>query len=526
MWGLATLFAVALICAHNASPVLVIVERTVAFDIVRALAGGAAVFCLVVCVASPGILGLFDSRPSHALALPLLLAGGAVLASIAGDALGGGVLGMVASMLFGGAGLTLLAQWVHLLACYPRKEVCFQGACAMIGAVVLFGVSALLPDALSVRLYLVACFVASVVLFVPAARITSRDDEKAHDKYAAVRSVASWARVGWRSVAGMALSALVLGLVWDPYSANVAIEGSVLFAAALCGVVLLAAGVAIACRIKGEKTVDALDQFGLLAAAIAILLCPYIEVAGTGAVIFVSSCIKEAAFALFFVLAWTEILGSGMLDRVTSARVASGSILIWIACFALGAFVVSHAGTAGRILNGVVLILYVALVALIPRTHGASESEADGGQSGSAASGRMTDGQTSGGQTASGPTEEDVSAVIERRAESLAAAHGLSPRETEVFALLARGHSYAHIAELLFVSSNTVKTHVRNIYGKLGVGSREELFDLIDGEDSSSSGAGVSDGLASGDGSSGEGPSNEHVFREHASGEHVSNKKE
>ena len=48
----------------------------------------------------------------------------------------------------------------------------------------------------------------------------------------------------------------------------------------------------------------------------------------------------------------------------------------------------------------------------------------------------------------------------------------LTPREVEVLALLARGASNRDIAEQLVVTERTVKSHVTNILGKLGVTSR------------------------------------------------------
>ncbi len=51
---------------------------------------------------------------------------------------------------------------------------------------------------------------------------------------------------------------------------------------------------------------------------------------------------------------------------------------------------------------------------------------------------------------------------------------GLSARETEVLALIAKGFSFAEIARLLSISPHTVTTHVKKIYQKLAVHSRGE----------------------------------------------------
>jgi ATP/maltotriose-dependent transcriptional regulator MalT len=53
-----------------------------------------------------------------------------------------------------------------------------------------------------------------------------------------------------------------------------------------------------------------------------------------------------------------------------------------------------------------------------------------------------------------------------------AVAPTLSPRERDVLNELARGSTYADIAATLFVSENTVKTHVSSLYSKLSVNRR------------------------------------------------------
>ena len=73
----------------------------------------------------------------------------------------------------------------------------------------------------------------------------------------------------------------------------------------------------------------------------------------------------------------------------------------------------------------------------------------------------------------------DLAALQAEAIRAIAAEHALSKRETEVFDLMARGYGSAFIAQTLFISDNTARTHVRNIYRKLGVNSRTELLSLL-----------------------------------------------
>lgn len=60
------------------------------------------------------------------------------------------------------------------------------------------------------------------------------------------------------------------------------------------------------------------------------------------------------------------------------------------------------------------------------------------------------------------------------RAEEL----GLTPREIEVLGLMAAGLSNREMAERLFVSENTIKTHCSRVFDKLGAGRRTQAVQL------------------------------------------------
>lgn len=51
---------------------------------------------------------------------------------------------------------------------------------------------------------------------------------------------------------------------------------------------------------------------------------------------------------------------------------------------------------------------------------------------------------------------------------------GLSDREAEILALITQGKSNADVARLAYLSPNTVKSYIRNVYRKLGVASRTQ----------------------------------------------------
>lgn len=91
--------------------------------------------------------------------------------------------------------------------------------------------------------------------------------------------------------------------------------------------------------------------------------------------------------------------------------------------------------------------------------------------------------RVAGGATvlAAGPTSAWLRALAAERERTWMARtirDALTPRETEILQLLAEGHGSAAIATRLVISADTVQTHVRNLLGKLGVGSRLEAVAL------------------------------------------------
>lgn len=71
------------------------------------------------------------------------------------------------------------------------------------------------------------------------------------------------------------------------------------------------------------------------------------------------------------------------------------------------------------------------------------------------------------------PTVEDALSFVSER-------FGLTQREEEVASLLVKGYTLPHAAEALCISVDTVRTHSKSLYRKLGIHKKRELIALVE----------------------------------------------
>lgn len=191
---------------------------------------------------------------------------------------------------------------------------------------------------------------------------------------------------------------------------------------------------------------------------------------------------------LALALLCAAMLAFGQIGRAVAQAVLAGGdmsrpefsslslVLFWVMIVvATGAYWLARARAVNRDLA---LVEQAADAA----AEGGAASPGDlGGEDGTAV--RTGSAATEDASAAGSPLGESA-VVVDRvalQAQALRTRIGLSARETEVVVEFARGRSAAVIAERLFVSPNTVKTHLRRIYEKAGIHSRQELLDLLDG---------------------------------------------
>lgn len=181
--------------------------------------------------------------------------------------------------------------------------------------------------------------------------------------------------------------------------------------------------------------------------AFAVVLVGLVVLAGQSAVTWSLAPVAESLASYFLELFAQVGFGVAMVSLGWSLR--NRTPLFWVAAmmavFALTSlvwiFVVQNARGVASVLSLVVAYTGTMVVPrLLPRPEGAASS--------------------------------DKTLVDDVYLHGVALAHDLSPRETEVFMLLAQGRSRAFIQDALSVSEGTVKTHTSRVYQKLGVSSK------------------------------------------------------
>lgn len=273
-------------------------------------------------------------------------------------------------------------------------------------------------------------------------------------------------RMLWIPLVGVLFCAFISGLTWDPIAAY---EGELrssvndvlsTFGGAVCAALALAL-----CARAG----DGPRVFGLLSrvvqqvALLIVLVVPALQQssAAQGWALTAFEAASIGGFALLTSIAFVELVSAARCVGLRAGTVLGGVAAAIAAVKGAGMFAIGLWGASGRTICLVLEALFLAAIAIsyALRAHG------DGGSAP-----RVESPEESSSNSRTG---------VEARCVELIERAGLSPREAEVLFYLGRGHGSSFIAEELDISENTVRTHVRHIYEKVGVTSREELLALV-----------------------------------------------
>lgn len=79
---------------------------------------------------------------------------------------------------------------------------------------------------------------------------------------------------------------------------------------------------------------------------------------------------------------------------------------------------------------------------------------------------------------------DDPDTRLRTQCQRLVDQHGLTERETEIVFLIAQGFTQSYVAQSLLISHNTVRSHMKHIYTKLDIHSKNELLNILNNQPS------------------------------------------
>lgn len=350
----------------------------------------------------------------------------------------------------------------------PADALVHATLCIGIAGIVRFIMSS--HDPIATLLVFAACCLASYAGLVTSLSAEPNTSNAPSDEHGegnegsdtnaeAARAAAKSAlHILWLPLAALSIVGFIQGLVWNPVASQTAVSGPLSIQAldvpfgslAACSAVLVALRL-----IPTELRCQSIADTGVPIAMGVLLLYPVVVPQET-VINDLLGWLPQLGFALIILFCWQSLMLAQRASQASKAPALALGLLLAALSYAVGLTLIHVVGTDGRDLCLVLLTIYLVLFCIFLAQETRAEQH-----------GRASD-------------ELRPDTFIHRRCDELAEEHGISPRETEVLYLLGRGYNHTYIARKLFISENTVRTHVRHIYGKLDLSSREELLDLID----------------------------------------------
>lgn len=470
---------------------------------------GASVVALAI-IGFFTFLLLYEKRLSDRAAMRLTAFG------IAGSTVAVALLGFVCLTGAGGPtvrfALTVCVSALSLVtaACWVRcagARTTDQATALVFGAfgaseVVLFLMS-FLPDAACCVMSTVAAAAQFACLARPIDRAGDGRAEEApprfDDCYVYMRAGSANAKFFAACAIGIAAMALVVGFLRGfPFGEPIPFTIGTRVACLIATEALFAVfALAVVRRRTRAMTVGIWVVMELLAAVTLVLYCAFPHNLEVGGVTVTVLSTLMSAFVLYIV---STLMAVGKKEPLSYAL---RMWFLWLGSRAIGRFVLlallpigsgaaqadSHmAGThlAGTVVSLLLLVsTQIILVKLMDVERFAAREEiacgidrADG-LSGSDAKKPSALERWLGVEEAPTSLDDVRQAAMRRSAEEMGRRFLLSNREIEVLSLYALGHTQKRLAEELCVSQATIRTHVKRIYAKCGLHSRQELLDYL-----------------------------------------------
>lgn len=500
--GMGVLIGAILLMFHNASEVVLLfgVGNHVVFM---------AWFCVAgICCGLGIVLSLHGFRSFAARVQPrtvacTLMVGafGIALYAMAVILFHSTVVLAIAGWLSGISGMAAFVLWGVLFSrVAPDVHVRCLAVDGVLGAALFFGFSFLPARFQAVAAF--ALFVLSEVALLVAvggAPARAEASSRAHGSPCTNRKLLASL---WKAVLGVFLCAYIFGLTWDPTLARIAYSRPAIRLDVLLGACVASLALVAITR-RGNGRLGASANAILPVASAVILVLPFIESDGVAWLSVLTGCIREASFILIVYVLWMSCTEVVIGHRDSVPRAYALGLSIACAGILVGILSIPYLGLSGQVVSLVCLTAYLAALAIsLALPHDVTLNQPDS-RAGTPNEQPCADVEEAGVRPHDGAFGADRQRYVEAgearelfdadtalacgtdpvadACARMACSAKLSPREVEVFNLLARGHTQSFIAKELGVSNNTIRTHVRHIYCKIGASSREDLLALVEG---------------------------------------------
>ena len=267
----------------------------------------------------------------------------------------------------------------------------------------------------------------------------------------------------WRPVLGTSILAFMSGLMLQLSMSEAIPLGTFQFTALITQATVIAALLLPALLVKSQPGLGSVYRMALPLSAAGFLLLPLIW---NGAGGLANACAQLGTLVAGIIL-WCMVAHTVHDTKLPAALLFSCTLVCTNAAQMAGALVgMLNAHTLGQgdialtavALVAIYLLAMVSLFLFKDKTLRGFDAVAEEGA----------------------PVAEQQGDALEARCAHVAGAHGLTPRESEILVHLGQGRTARAISEKLVVSENTVKYHIKSIYQKLDVHSRDEVIDLIE----------------------------------------------
>jgi DNA-binding CsgD family transcriptional regulator len=369
----------------------------------------------------------------------------------------------------------LLLQWGILFSRFNPGTILITGALSLLLAATGASLLHLIES------FAVACFALLVLailgvlpLLVDATKVArtrrlnpvdNTKDPVERSNAAPTLSLPQAFRLGWGALFGLAFNFFTIGLTFWPVTAGLSPSTNLLIKPSAYLIIALVAAVILWRSFRsGGKVLDLFCRAALPVAAAIMLATPFIDnIFPLDAIPSIAS-LPFLGIGLFNLIGLYTLLVLARSYRSGIERLLAGGLIVSFISMGAGIVVFRALERGAQIVSLCILSLFLVLLVLT------ALAEAY----------RRQDGQS--GDSPGEPPQEIPDRFSNVTYTAVAEQYGLSPRETEILAYLARGRGSKRTGDELCISPDTVRTHYKRIYEKMSIHTKEELLDILENQ--------------------------------------------